>query len=82
MIDHLESRGVNAIFHYVPLHSSPYAKRHFDSEELPNATRFFETLIRLPLYCGLEDQEVDYVIESVRSFFAVAQSNRSLVVGE
>lgn len=57
-IDDMKSQGVNCVFHYVPLHSSPYgqkvARTHGDlaaTEELANC------LVRLPLWVGLEEQQ-------------------------
>ena len=56
----MRERGVLAVFHYLPLHSSAfyqeYAKGHppsVSARELPNCDRYADTLVRLPLYCGL-----------------------------
>ena len=56
----MRERGVLAVFHYLPLHSSEfyreYSKTHRPSvpeRELPNCDRYADTLVRLPLYCGL-----------------------------
>ena len=56
----MRERGVLAVFHYLPLHSSEfyreYSKTHrpgVPERELPNCDRYADTLVRLPLYCGL-----------------------------
>ncbi|OIQ92718.1 dTDP-4-amino-4,6-dideoxygalactose transaminase [mine drainage metagenome] len=60
----LKRRGVGAVFHYVPLHSSPAGRRfgrvHGD---LAVTDRVSETLIRLPLWKDMTDQHVDHVVE-------------------
>ena len=60
-IARMREREVLTVFHYLPLHSSAfyveYAKAHRPSgrapTDLPNCDRYADTLVRLPLYCGL-----------------------------
>ena len=67
LLDRLRHRGIGATFHYVPLHSSPYARDRWGycSEDLPVTERVAASLIRLPLYPHLSKDDQDYVIESV-----------------
>ena len=54
----MKAQDVLTVFHYLPLHSSEYYKAQHDGRELPNCDRYSDTLVRLPLYCGLaSDQE-------------------------
>lgn len=71
LIQYLKDRGVMAIFHYVPLHSSP-AGSHFGriSGTLAVTDRISETLVRLPLYFEMEESEQKQVIDGVLSFYA------------
>ena len=56
MIDLLHEDGVNAVFHYVPLHSSPAGRRFGRSHgELPVTGAAGSGLLRLPLWIGLEE---------------------------
>jgi dTDP-4-amino-4,6-dideoxygalactose transaminase len=71
LLSHLRGRGVRATFHYTPLHSSGYRVRQGLGESLPNAERFDQCLIRLPLFAGLASEQVDRVIEGVSTFFDV-----------
>ena len=71
LLEHLRREGVQAVFHYQALHSSRYFEDRHDGRDLPNATRFTETLVRLPLYAGLTREEVDMVCKAVETFFAV-----------
>lgn len=71
LIAHLKSRGVLAVFHYVPLHSSPAGLRfgRFDGEDV-YTTRESDRLVRLPMYYGLTEQDRQTVIDAVREFFS------------
>ncbi len=70
LIAHLKKRGVMAVFHYIPLHSSPAGLRfgRFDGEDL-HTTRESERLVRLPLYFGMSATDRDVVIRAVLDFF-------------
>lgn len=66
LIARLEERGVNAVFHYVPLHSSPAGLRHGRAPgELPVTDDASGRLLRLPLWPGMDDADVAHVIRSV-----------------
>jgi dTDP-4-amino-4,6-dideoxygalactose transaminase len=67
LIKTLRSVGIDAVFHYVPLHSSPAGRQYGRSEGNLDATqRLSERLVRLPLWLGLEDQ-VGYIIDAVET---------------
>lgn len=70
LIAHLKKRGVMAVFHYIPLHSSPAGLRfgRFDGEDL-HTTSESERLVRLPLYFGMSATDRDVVIRAVLDFF-------------
>ena len=68
-LDHLGAAGVMAVFHYVPLHSSP-AGRTFGRTPLPLPVTesVSERLVRLPLWAGMTDHHVDRVVDAVSTF--------------
>jgi len=73
-IDAMKAQGVNCVFHYVPLHNSPYgqkvARTHGDlavTEALANR------VVRLPLWIGLEEQQ-----ERVIDLFQAELSRESM----
>ncbi|MEE3438065.1 MAG: dTDP-4-amino-4,6-dideoxygalactose transaminase [Lachnospiraceae bacterium] len=70
-IKHLKDNGVMAVFHYIPLHSSPAGLKfgRFDGED-EVTTKDSERLVRLPLYYHLTKEDRAKVIETVKSFFA------------
>jgi len=71
MLKYLKEAGIGSTFHYVSLHSSPFAQRALglNGLRLPVTERVSGTLLRLPIYPQLGKTEVDYVVEHVHSFF-------------
>jgi dTDP-4-amino-4,6-dideoxygalactose transaminase len=62
----LNNRGVNAIFHYVPLHDSPGGRRYGRTgSRMDVTTDLSGRLIRLPIWVGLQPADVDRVVGSV-----------------
>jgi dTDP-4-amino-4,6-dideoxygalactose transaminase len=69
LIEHLAARGVQAVFHYVPLHSSPAGERYGRAHgPLEVTDRASDTLVRLPLWVGMTDADIERVVEGVESF--------------
>jgi dTDP-4-amino-4,6-dideoxygalactose transaminase len=69
-IEHLSAHDVKAVFHYVPLHSSPMGRRLAPGTHLPVTDDVSDRLVRLPVYQGLTQAELEQVVEAVRSFVA------------
>ncbi|XTZ15308.1 dTDP-4-amino-4,6-dideoxygalactose transaminase [Micromonospora echinospora] len=69
-LDHLRARGVNATFHFVPLHTSPAGVRYgrTASGGCPVTEHVAERLVRLPLHTELTPAQVEQVIDAVVSF--------------
>jgi dTDP-4-amino-4,6-dideoxygalactose transaminase len=66
---HLKERGVQAVFHYVPLHLSPMGLAHGGAAGMcPVTETIADELVRLPFYTDLDDADQGRVIEAVRSF--------------
>jgi dTDP-4-amino-4,6-dideoxygalactose transaminase len=64
----LKIKGIYAPFHYVPLHSSPLGLKIGNKVgDLPVTEELSKKLIRLPLYSGIKDEELNYVINSFSS---------------
>lgn len=65
-IDELAARQILAVFHYVPLHTSPAGQRFGRAHgELINTDDLSARLVRLPLWTAMGESEVDRVIEAV-----------------
>ena len=70
-ITYLKEQGILAVFHYIPLHTSPAGKKYgrFHGEDV-YTTKESERLVRLPMYYHLTDADRAYVIEKVKKFYA------------
>ncbi len=69
LLSHLKSNGILAVFHYLSLHKSPFYKNFHGKKPLPNADRFTDCLVRLPLYFELSHAEQEKVIKEILKFF-------------
>jgi dTDP-4-amino-4,6-dideoxygalactose transaminase len=66
VLDRLNQTGVNAVFHYIPLHSSPAGRKYGRAVgELPVTDDAAGRLLRLPLYTGMPDEAVEQAINAV-----------------
>lgn len=64
----LAERGVNTNVHYKPLPMmTAYKEMGWNIKDFPNAYRYYENLITLPLHTRLSDEDVDYIIENYKN---------------
>lgn len=71
----LKRQGVNAVFHYVPLHSSPAGERFGRVHgSMINTNSLSERLIRLPLWIGLTESNLVDVVSTLESALVNAQN--------
>ncbi len=68
---HLQKRGIKTAIHYpVPIHLMPaYKDLGYTKGSFPVAEAAAKTVLSLPLFPGLTDEEQDRVIEVLRSYF-------------
>jgi len=70
LIDHLAAQDIQAVFHYIPLHGAPAGRRHGRFSGLDEHTTIeSERLLRLPLYYGMSEADLNHVINSIIGFF-------------
>jgi dTDP-4-amino-4,6-dideoxygalactose transaminase len=70
LIGHLRENGIVAIFHYVPLHSSPAGVRYGRIVgSMDRTDELSDRLLRLPLYYGMKTVEVHAVVKCLEAFF-------------
>ena len=70
LLEYLHHNNIWAVFHYVPLHSSPAGikfGRFNGSDEF--TTKESERIIRLPLFYGLSASDVDSILQIINIFF-------------
>jgi dTDP-4-amino-4,6-dideoxygalactose transaminase len=68
LLDYLKDNQINAVFHYLSLHSSAYYSEKHDKRILSETDRYSDCLIRLPLYYELDIDEINLIIDSINSF--------------
>ena len=70
-MNHLRAQGILAVFHYVPLHSSPAGRCYGRTGSTMTVTdRVSACLLRLPVYYEMTDLETDQVIDQILKFYA------------
>ena len=72
LINFLKENNINAVFHYIPLHSAEAGLKfgRFHGED-KYTTKESERLLRLPLYYGLKEEDVKYVASKIKEFYDV-----------
>jgi dTDP-4-amino-4,6-dideoxygalactose transaminase len=70
LMDYLKSKGILAVFHYLPLHLSRMGKKYgYRKNNLPITENLSGRLLRLPLYLDLTRNDMDFVIKKIKLFF-------------
>lgn len=77
-IAHLKARGAQAVFHYVPLHTSPMGGRWPLRAPCPVSEQISARLVRLPFYTGLDAATQQQVIDAVVAFAPNRDSRATL----
>ena len=70
LIAYLKEREIMTAFHYIPLHSSPAGIKYgrFNGED-KYTTKDSERLLRLPMYYGLKEKQVEFICEQITQFY-------------
>jgi dTDP-4-amino-4,6-dideoxygalactose transaminase len=75
LLAYLKHNNIHAVFHYVPLHTSPMGLRYgYKPGDLPVTEDLSARLIRLPCYYELSQQDQDRVIAAVHDFFGPSKA--------
>lgn len=65
LLKFLNKNGVNAVFHYLCLHNSPYYRDRHDGRELPQAEGYEKRVLRLPFYNEMSEDDIRVAAEMV-----------------
>ena len=67
----LKQKEIDATFHYIPLHSSPYGINHlgYKMGDLPITEELSSTLVRLPIYPGIKKSDLHYIVDCLYEIF-------------
>jgi dTDP-4-amino-4,6-dideoxygalactose transaminase len=72
LLDYLKKNDINAVFHYVPLHSAPAGVKFGRFDGVDNfTTKESERLIRLPMYYNMLSSDINNVIRNIHIFFGL-----------
>ncbi|MBI5727491.1 MAG: dTDP-4-amino-4,6-dideoxygalactose transaminase [Ignavibacteriales bacterium] len=69
LAEYLKDNGVIAVFHYLSLHRSPYYSKKHGKRKLPNADKYSDTLLRLPLFFEMNLDMVEIVVSLIEKFY-------------
>jgi dTDP-4-amino-4,6-dideoxygalactose transaminase len=67
-ISFLKANKIQAVFHYLPLHLSDFYLKSNSRTSLPNAEKFGDTIVRLPFYYELSEEQIDHISRTILSF--------------
>lgn len=70
LIAKLKGEGIGAVFHYLSLHSSPYYENKHDGRDLPNCDKFADSLVRLPMYYEMKDEDVNMITDRIKTYYS------------
>jgi UDP-4-amino-4,6-dideoxy-N-acetyl-beta-L-altrosamine transaminase len=67
VFEELREKGIGANVHYIPVHTQPYYRRlGFSCGQFPEAEKYYEEAITLPLYPSMTEKEQGYVVSTLR----------------
>lgn len=69
LIHVLKENNIHAVFHYISLHKSNYYLLNNELVALPQTDCFQDTLLRLPFYFELNNQDQELIIQTILKFF-------------
>ncbi|MES2480137.1 MAG: dTDP-4-amino-4,6-dideoxygalactose transaminase [Bacteroidota bacterium] len=65
-IEHCKANNIYPVFHYLSLHKSPYHNDKVNS--LPFSDKYTDTLLRLPFFYAMTDEEINSVIQNILNY--------------
>ncbi|WP_323756881.1 dTDP-4-amino-4,6-dideoxygalactose transaminase [Roseivirga sp.] len=68
LIKFLKNSGVYAVFHYLSLHKSPFYSSKYDGNDLPEADKYSDNVVRLPLYYELKVNQITKITQLIIQF--------------
>jgi dTDP-4-amino-4,6-dideoxygalactose transaminase len=69
LIAHLKKSQINAVFHYLSLHKSPFYESKHDGRVLPITDFYSDTLLRLPMYYELSEADIEQITKFIYEYF-------------
>jgi len=70
LMQYLKKSEIGAVFHYIPLHSSPAGEKYGRiASNMQVTNKISDIILRLPVYYGLKKHEIEYVAERIQTFY-------------
>jgi hypothetical protein len=70
LVNYLREQNIFVQIHYIPAHLMPYYRQFgWKKGDLPKAESYYESCLSLPMYPTLTNEEQDYIIEKIKSFY-------------
>jgi dTDP-4-amino-4,6-dideoxygalactose transaminase len=70
LINHLKSKEIYAVFHYQPIHLSPFVENNWGKQQrLPVTEKISQHLLRLPFFYSLTEEDIKHTSWILRNFF-------------
>jgi perosamine synthetase len=68
-IQALKEKNIGTSVHFIPLHLHPFYRDRFgyQPDDFPRANSTFQRIISLPIFPGMRDEQIEHVIDAVRS---------------
>jgi len=66
----LKEKKISTSVHFIPIHKHPYYKKtfSFSDEDYPVSNSIYDSSLSLPIYPGLTDTQIDYIIKNVLKY--------------
>jgi dTDP-4-amino-4,6-dideoxygalactose transaminase len=68
IISYLKENGIYAVFHYLSLHKSNFYRSRYAGDDLIQADKYSERLLRLPFFYELKDEQIALIISTIIDF--------------
>lgn len=69
LFEYLRANNIGVNVHYIPVYTFPYYREHgYENVKCENAEKLYESIISIPIYYDLSDEEQDYVIDKIKEF--------------
>jgi dTDP-4-amino-4,6-dideoxygalactose transaminase len=69
LVKHLNENGIEAMFHYIPLHNSSFGREVSQFKELPVTDEISAALLRLPLHGSMTSEDVNFIGIKIKTFY-------------
>lgn len=70
LLETLKEAEIQAVFHYLPLHSSVYYKQHYEVPYLPMSDYYSKCMIRLPFYYDLQFEQIEFICDIISKYYS------------